>query len=116
MSVMNYINKLYKVEKLGNGIVKITLDNPPVNAITLDVTAEQIDTLLKIDKDNDIRIVILTAAGTKAFCAGSDIKEFPDVWDDVIYKKLKKENEAYNLIEQISKPVIAAIEGLAYGG
>ena len=40
---------------------------------------------------------------------GSDVKEFPLVWDDVIGKKLQKENEVFNAIEFLDKPVIAAM-------
>jgi enoyl-CoA hydratase/carnithine racemase len=59
---------------------------------------------------------VLASGNQKVFCAGSDIKEFPDARKDVIERKLKLENEAYNMIEQIDKPVIAAVEGIAYGG
>src|SRR3712207_9353569 len=65
---------------------------------------------------SDLRAVVLTGAGHKAFCAGADIKEFPSVRDRVVEKKLARENEAFGAIESLSKPVVAAIEGLAFGG
>jgi enoyl-CoA hydratase/carnithine racemase len=113
---VNYQNNLLRVEKKEHGVALVTLNNPPLNLITLDVSAELTDTMRKIDQDADIRVVVLTGSPGKAFCAGADIKEFPKVTDDVIGKKLKKENEALNSIEFLSKPVIAAMEGIVMGG
>ena len=47
---------------------------------------------------------------------GSNIKEFPEVWDDVIGKKLQNENLAFDAIELLDKPVLAALEGNTLGG
>ena len=63
-----------------------------------------------------MRAVVVTGAGEKAFCAGSDVKEFAAVRDRVVEKKLARENEAFGKLESLSKPTVAAIEGLAYGG
>ncbi len=113
---MEYENQKLLVETYENGVAKVTLNNPPLNTVTLDLTREMYDTFKKLDRDERVRVIVLTGSGTRAFCAGSDIKEFPAVSADVIELKLKKENEAYNMIEQISKPVIAALEGVVYGG
>ena len=74
------------------------------------------EALDELEQDGSVRVVIVTGAGDKAFCVGSDIKEFPAVRDQVVDKKLAKENEAFDRLEFLSKPVIAAIEGMAYGG
>ena len=62
--------------------------------------------------------MILTGSGTKAFCVGSDISEFPQMMDAgaVVPKKLKLENDAFSAIRTCAKPTIAALNGLAYGG
>jgi enoyl-CoA hydratase len=69
-----------------------------------------------LEGDEAVRAVVVTGAGDKAFCAGSDIKEFAAVRDRVVEKKLARENEAFGRFESLSKSTVAAIDGLAYGG
>ncbi|QKJ86917.1 enoyl-CoA hydratase/isomerase family protein [Paramixta manurensis] len=100
-----------------NGAVAVvTLNNPPLNLVTLALSKQLRETLQSLDADEAVRVIVLTGSGQKAFCVGSDIKEFPEVWDNVIEKKLQKENETFNTIEFLSKPVIAAMEGVVCGG
>ena len=113
---MEYQNNLILVEKPRKNVALITLNNPPLNLVTLEMSAELRETLFKLDQDEDVRVVVLTGSGQRAFCVGSDVKEFPKVWDDVIGKKLQKENETFNCIEFLDKPVIAAMEGTVCGG
>jgi enoyl-CoA hydratase/carnithine racemase len=104
------------LEHAASGVAKLVLNNPPLNLVTLELTRQLAEALDEIESDASIRAVVLTGAGEKAFCVGSDIKEFPAVRDRVIEKKLTKENEAFDRLEYLSKPVVAAIEGMAYGG
>ena len=113
---MEYKSKLVLVEKPVNNVALLTLNNPPLNLVTLELSAELRETLFKLERDDEVRVVVLTGSGSRAFCVGSDVKEFPHVWDDVIGKKLQKENETFNAIEFLSKPVIAAMEGNVCGG
>lgn len=113
---MEYQNELLLVEKRENGVALVTINNPPLNVVTLPLSRELKDTLTKLDLDEDVRCVVYTGCGERAFSVGSDVKEFPNVWDDVVNKKLKIENEAFNLLELIRKPVIAAVRGVACGG
>ncbi len=113
---MDYSNKLIRVENKGKGVCLVTLTNPPLNLVTLPLRDEFNDALRKLEKDEAVRVVVLTGSGEKAFCVGSDVKEFPTVWDDVIGKKLQKENETFNAIEFLSKPVLCAMEGTVCGG
>ena len=113
---MEYKNKLILVEKPRKNVALITLNNPPMNLVTLDLSAELRETLFKLEQDDEVRVIVLTGSGQRAFCVGSDVKEFPQVWDDVIGKKLQKENETFNCIEFLEKPVIAAMEGTVCGG
>jgi enoyl-CoA hydratase len=108
--------RLVLVERLGRGVAKLTLDNPPLNLVTLEMTRQLIEALDEIEGDASVRAVVVTGAGEEAFCAGSDVKEFEAVRDRVVEKKLAQENEAFSGLETLSKPVVAAIEGLAYGG
>jgi enoyl-CoA hydratase len=104
------------VERLEGGVAKVTLNNPPLNLVTLGMTQQLIDALEELERDEPVRAVVVTGAGDKAFCAGADLKEFAAVRDRVVEKKLAQENKAFSGFESLSKPVVAAIEGLAYGG
>ena len=96
---MEYENNLILVEKPADKVALITLNNPPLNLVTLELSRELKETLFRLEQDDEVRVVVLTGSGEKAFCVGSDVKEFPQVWDDVIGKKLQKENEVFNAIE-----------------
>jgi enoyl-CoA hydratase len=104
------------VERPGEGIAKLTLNNPPLNLVTLEMTEQLMDALEELEGDEAVRAIVVTGAGDRAFCAGSDVKEFADVRDRVVEKKLARENETFGRFESLSKPTVAAIEGLAYGG
>jgi enoyl-CoA hydratase len=109
-------SRLVLVERLAGSVAKLTLNNPPLNLVTLEMTEQLIEALEELEADEAVRALVVTGAGEKAFCAGSDVKEFADVRDRVVEKKLARENEAFGKFESLSKPVIVAIEGLAYGG
>jgi enoyl-CoA hydratase len=104
------------VERTGSGVATLTLNNPPLNLVTLEMTERLIEALEELERDEAVRVVVVAGAGEKAFCAGSDVKEFAEVRDRVVEKKLARENVAFSGFEELSKPVIAAIEGLAFGG
>jgi enoyl-CoA hydratase len=99
-----------------DGVALVTLYNPPLNLVTLEMT-RQLDALVsRLAADPAVRVMVLTGSGEKAFCAGSDIKEFPNVADAVVAKKLARENQAYSHVADFPKPTIAALNGLAFGG
>jgi enoyl-CoA hydratase/carnithine racemase len=101
---------------LDAGIAVLTLDNPPLNVVTLELTRRLEAALERLAADPAARVLVVTGAGTRAFCAGSDVSEFPGVSDDVVRKKLAPENRAYSRLDDFPKPTIAALNGLAYGG
>ena len=114
---MKYENNLVLVDKKTDAKVAImTLNHPPLNILTLELSAEMRRTLHVLEEDDDVRAIVLRGSGEKAFCVGADIKEFPQVWDDVINKKLLNENLAVDAVELLDKPVIAALEGYVLGG
>jgi enoyl-CoA hydratase len=99
-----------------HGVAVLTLDNPPLNLNTL-VTLEKLMAAFRdIASDERVRAVVVVGAGSKAFCAGSDIGEFADVRDDIVGRKLARENEAFTALEQLPMPVIAALNGVTLGG
>jgi enoyl-CoA hydratase/carnithine racemase len=99
-----------------DGVAVLTLDNPPMNLVTLGLTRELDAALERLAHDEAVRVLIVTGAGERAFCAGSDIKEFAAVADDVVGKKLTAETAAFAKLARFPRPTIAAINGLAFGG
>jgi enoyl-CoA hydratase len=101
-----------------NGVAIVTLNNPPLNLVTLEMTRELNALVARLAADEDVRVLVLTGSGSKAFCAGSDIKEFPQMMaaGAVVPKKLALENEAWSRVDDFPKPTIAALNGLAFGG
>ena len=97
-------------------VTTIRLNNPPLNLISFDVTKALAAALARVERDADVRAVILAGTGDRAFCAGSDVKEFPSLSGRVAVGKLIDENAAYNQLAALPLPTIAAIEGDALGG
>src|SRR3954466_6796857 len=101
-----------------DGVAVVTLNNPPLNLVTLEMTRQLNETMRRLAQDPAGRVLVLTGAGDKSFCAGSDIKEFPEMMaaGAVVPKKLALENEAWSRVDDFPKPTIAAVSGLAFGG
>jgi enoyl-CoA hydratase len=99
-----------------DGVALVILDNPPLNVVTLPMTRELDALVSRLAADPAVRVMVVTGSGERAFCAGSDIKEFPQVADAVVAKKLGRENAAYGRVADFPKPTIAALNGVAYGG
>lgn len=106
-----------RVETTGR-VATLILSNPPMNVVTLDLTRQMSVALKKLADDPEIGALILAGDGDRAFCAGSDIKEFPTLVAEraIVSRKLGFENETYGQVAHFPKPTIAAIEGLALGG
>lgn len=101
-----------------DGVATVTLNNPPLNLVTLELTRQLNDVLDRLAADPEVLVLVLTGAGDRAFCAGSDITEFPEMMGpgQVLAKKLVKENEVYSKVDDFPKPTVAAVKGLAFGG
>lgn len=101
-----------------DSIAWITLNRPQVlNALNSKLWKGIFENLEKASKDQDVRVIVITGKG-RAFCAGDDIKEvsslkFPD---DVKTFFLEYATPTIIKIIQTPKPIIAAVNGLAYGG
>lgn len=104
---------------LSDGIARITLNNPPLNVVTLQMTRE-LDALLDdLVSNSDARVLVLTGSGERAFCAGADVKEFAhfvEADDRALDEKIRPENAMYNKLARFPKPTIAAVNGHALGG
>jgi enoyl-CoA hydratase len=106
------------LSSIEDGVAVVTLNNPPLNLVTLALSRQLYGLVQRHADDASVRVMVLTGAGDRAFCAGSDVKEFPEMMaaGAVVPKKLKLENEAFSLVADFPKPTIGALNGLAYGG
>jgi enoyl-CoA hydratase len=108
---MTYETLIYEKE---NGLRLITLNRPErLNAINLQLALDLEKVLDEIDEDEEARAVILTGAG-RGFCAGADIKEMYDASAKQL--PVGKRLTFFNKLEDLGKPVIAAINGPCNGG
>ncbi len=99
------------------GIALLTINRPDkLNALNNKVL-EELDTAISLtEKSDDIRVLIITGAGEKAFVAGADIKELSSLNRESGEKASSAGQQIFNRIEQCSKPVIGVVNGYALGG
>lgn len=105
------------VEQKGQ-IQIITINRPSqLNALNKETIQELHNALKTADFDNGTGVVILTGSGEKAFVAGADIKEFADFSVEQGGELARKGQELlFDFVENLSTPVIAAVNGFALGG
>ena len=96
-------------------VLTVTLDRPPVNTLLLETYAKLAQTFDAIGMRTDVNCVVFTAAGTKAFCAGLDLKEFASakLEDDPARAAIVR--HCFAAIRHCALPVIAAVNGPALG-
>ena len=101
-----------------NKISIITINRPTsLNALNANTIRELGDAFDGLEKDTETRVIILTGSGEKSFVAGADIKEFADFGQKEAEQLARNgQNILFNKIENLSKPVIAAVNGFALGG
>ncbi len=112
---MSYNNIIFEEDKK---IAYITINRPKkLNALNKETIAELHDAFYEADSDKNIRVIILTGSGEKAFVAGADISEFAD-FDISQGAELAKNGQKilFDFVENLSTPVIAAVNGFALGG
>ena len=110
--------ELVRVELDEEGVAFLTLDNPPLNLVTLELTRRLEEALDRLAADPACRVLVVTGAGERAFCAGSDVEEFPDLFAPgrAVAVKMVRENRVWSKLDHFPAPTIAAVRGLAYGG
>lgn len=98
-------------------IAIIKINRPEaLNAMNVDVIGELSSTIDRIDVDNAVKVVIITGAGERAFCAGADIAYMVNINPIEAEKYASSAQMVLNKIEKLGKPVIAAVNGFALGG
>ncbi len=102
---------------LENGIYIITINRPDkLNALSKDVFTDLNTALDEINSNAEIKSVIITGAGAKAFVAGADISEFGELNKEDAMALAKRGQDTFARIENSSKPIVAAVNGFALGG
>lgn len=99
-----------------DGVAIITLNRPPVNPLNSQIFKELSQAADEIQADNTVKAVIITGSGKKAFAAGADISEMANLTPVEAYSFCQGSRIAFEKIENLGKPVIAAINGMALGG
>lgn len=111
---MNYTTLL---TSLDNGIFTITINRPDkLNALNKQVMTDLDTAMNEVEENKDIRGVILTGSGAKAFVAGADITEFAGLSSGEGMDMARAGQNIFFKIENASKPIIAAVNGFALGG
>lgn len=98
-------------------ISKITINRPKVlNALNLETVNELHEAVKAADEGNDIRVIVFTGAGDRAFVAGADISGFPAMGKTQALAFAEAGHGLMNAIESAKKPAIAMVNGYALGG
>jgi len=111
---MNFNNLL--VEK-ADGMAFVTINRPKVlNAFNRETLSELGKAYQMLSTDDEVKVIITTGSGEKAFVAGADINEIAELNPDQAKVFAKEGQSIFSLVENFNKPVIAAINGFALGG
>jgi 2-(1,2-epoxy-1,2-dihydrophenyl)acetyl-CoA isomerase len=114
---MDYQTLLFSKDQ---GVATITLNRPEqLNAMNRELIEELAAAIEDVSQDEEVRAVIFTGSGDRAFCAGVDLKsstmlDFKNNQEAVLY--IQSRSQTMMRIRQMAKPAIAAINGLALGG
>ncbi len=100
-----------------DGVVVLTLNRPGVmNAFNFELLRALTAAIEALRFRRDVRTVIITGAGEKAFCAGADLKERAGLTPVQVREFIHTIRNLFTTIEDLNKPVIAAVNGIALGG
>ncbi|GEN54023.1 enoyl-CoA hydratase [Halobacillus faecis] len=111
------MEELVTLEELSPHVYVLKLNRPDAaNALSTDLLSQLQEKAHEINRRQEIRVVLVTGEGTKAFCAGADLKERRGMSDEEVIQTVKKIGDTVRMIEDIHVPTIAVINGVAFGG
>jgi len=97
-------------------IAVVTIDRPPVNALSPEVLNEIEETFQELLALSEVGVVIITGGSGKVFSAGADIKTIPEILPPDAFQLATSTQKVLTLVEEFHRLVIAAVNGLALGG
>jgi enoyl-CoA hydratase len=98
------------------GVAVVELNNPPVNALSVELWTAIGDAFNAIAADTDVKSVVLTGAGKRAFCGGADVRQFLVLTPETRLERQRQVNAMLDVLDKFPLPVVAAINGPAVGG
>jgi len=107
---MNFENILLEKKE---GVAKIIINRPPLNILNIEIITEMNQALAELKMDDEVKVVVITAAGNKAFSAGVEVK---DHLGDKLPKMVEVFNKLFISLIEVDKPTIAIVNGVALGG
>ncbi|WP_350302524.1 enoyl-CoA hydratase [Peribacillus frigoritolerans] len=111
------MTSLVEISHEEKGIALVTLNRPDAaNALSTELLHCLVEVLEELKSDSNLRTVIITGSGEKAFCAGADLKERAGMNEDKVRETVKLIGDTITAVENLPVPVIAAINGSAFGG
>jgi len=103
------------LSRLDGRVAVVTLNRPDVlNALSLDLMIQLVETLERHDADPAVRCIVLTGAGDRAFAAGADIKDMAEA--SVVQMYERNQFARWERIKRVRTPIIAAVNGFCLGG
>ena len=103
-------NILYEV---ADEVARITINRPPLNILNVETLRELTAALEEARDDAQVKVIVITGAGERAFCAGVDVRDhFPDKIDTT----LNVFHKVFHVLVDVNKPVVAVVNGYALGG
>jgi enoyl-CoA hydratase/carnithine racemase len=104
------------IYEIKDGTAYLTLNRPQaLNAYNIKMRDELYEVLQAIKADSAVRVVIVSGAGEKAFCAGADLSEFLTAPSPVIARQVRWERDVWGVFLSITQPIIAAMHGYVLG-
>jgi len=105
------------VTSKSDGICTVKINRPDkLNAMNMDAAKELVKVFETIEKDEDVKVIILTGEGDKAFSAGADIEYMSKISPDESEEYAKLGQLVTATVENVKQPTIAAVNGFALGG
>jgi enoyl-CoA hydratase/carnithine racemase len=99
------------------GILTLTLNRPEVmNSLNFELLHRLRDQVDQVRHRRDVRVIVITGSGEKAFCSGADLKERAGLPPEKVKEFIFTIRNLFTAIEQLGMPVIAAVNGVALGG
>jgi enoyl-CoA hydratase/carnithine racemase len=112
---MNFVEDAL-LTQLRAGLLRITINRPPLNILDLETLRGLTAALRRAREDRQTRLVVLTSAGERAFCAGVDIRDHLPGKDAEMIEAVQDNYGAFAELAAASIPTVALVKGLALGG